>query len=84
MTELQRFLFECGRTYAIIEADDEPASKALALKLIQELGGLSIRLRRLALQKAKEQLNDGTKRSSAKCVHIVSPSLNGTLYSLPM
>ena len=42
-SELKRFIYETGRTQAIIQTDDEASIKAVAKNLIRELGGLSFR-----------------------------------------
>ena len=42
-TELKRFIYETGRTQAIMQTDDEASIKAVAKNLIRELGGLSFR-----------------------------------------
>ena len=41
--ELERFAFEIGRTYGIIQYDPEPSLKALVSETLTELGGMSMR-----------------------------------------
>ena len=41
--ELRQFLYESGRTYAVIQTDQEPAILGLARTLLKEIPGLSTR-----------------------------------------
>ena len=41
--ELKRFIYECGRTAALIQCDEEPSIKAIVKTLLREMGGLSMR-----------------------------------------
>ena len=44
LTELKRFIYETGRTQAILQCDDENAIKAVRRAAIQDIGGLTGRL----------------------------------------
>ena len=41
--ELKKFLYECGRTFGILQYDPEPSLKALVMYTLADLGGLSSR-----------------------------------------
>ena len=41
--ELKKFIYECGRTFGILQYDQESSLKALCTRVCAELGGLSIR-----------------------------------------
>ena len=41
--ELQKFIFECGRTFSILQNDQESPLKNIATSVCAELGGLSLR-----------------------------------------
>ena len=41
--ELKKFIYECGRTFGIVQYDQESSLKALCTRVCAELGGLSIR-----------------------------------------
>ena len=41
--ELRQFVYEAGRTYGIVQADQEPAILDLARALLKEIPGLSMR-----------------------------------------
>ena len=41
--ELRQFIYESGRTYGIIQADQEPAMLDMARALLKEIPGLSMR-----------------------------------------
>ena len=43
VAELKKFIYECGRTFGILQYDQEPSLKALCTRVCAELGGLSIR-----------------------------------------
>ena len=43
ITEFKRFIFESGRTYAIVQTDDESSIKAMIRGSVRELSGSSIR-----------------------------------------
>ena len=40
---LQRFIYETGRTYGILQSDGEPAITNLCIKVVRLVGGLSVR-----------------------------------------
>ena len=44
VTELKRFIYETGRTQAILQCDDESSIKALLKTVISEIGGLAMRV----------------------------------------
>jgi hypothetical protein len=43
IAELKRFLFECGRTYAVLQCDGESSVKVVAQGIAKDLGGISLR-----------------------------------------
>lgn len=44
LTEFERFVFETGRTQAVIQCDDESSIKALARACSREVGGFTVRV----------------------------------------
>ena len=51
IAELKKFIYECGRTFGILQYDQESPLKAVCQRVCAELGGLSIR----AAPKARSQ-----------------------------
>ena len=43
ITEIKKFIYECGRTYGSVQCDQEPAIAAILKAAIREIGGLSFR-----------------------------------------
>ena len=43
VAELKKFIFECGRTFGVLQYDQESPLKALCQRVCSELGGLSLR-----------------------------------------
>ena len=43
VTEAKRFLYEVGRTNAILQTDDESSIKAIAKELARQVSGLTVR-----------------------------------------
>ena len=43
VAELKKFIYECGRTFGILQYDQETSLKALCVRVCAELGGLSVR-----------------------------------------
>ena len=41
--ELKKFIYECGRTFGVLQYDQESPLKAIAKSVCAELGGLSVR-----------------------------------------
>ena len=41
--ELKKFIYECGRTFGVLQYDQESPRKAIAKSVCAELGGLSVR-----------------------------------------
>ncbi|OLQ00764.1 hypothetical protein AK812_SmicGene16545 [Symbiodinium microadriaticum] len=51
--ELKKFIYECGRTFGILQYDQESSLKALCTRVCAELGGLSIRAVPKAILRSK-------------------------------
>ena len=52
--ELKKFIYECGRTFGILQYDQESSLKALCTRVCAELGGLSIRAVPKAILRRKD------------------------------
>ena len=66
IAELKRFLFECGRTYAVLQCDGESSVKVVSQGIAKDLGGISLRY--ALVGSSESQLNDYTKLSSPRYV----------------
>ena len=66
LTELKRFIYETGRTHAIIQCDDEHAIKAVRRVAIQDIRGLTGRLAPTGSSQVKDPSKRCIRHDSAK------------------
>ena len=57
VAELEKFIYETGRTYGILQYDKKPALKALVTQVAEELRGMSIRVTPKSWKRTHESMD---------------------------